>query len=75
MASAWNHNKRFTGLVGRAIEEIVQLSGLLARATVIIGLKMQGDVEYEMIGDRLGKDTRQRVRTHDASAFMLLGHR
>ena len=63
------------GLVGRTIEEIVHLSGLLARATVIVGLKMQGYVEYEMIGDLLGKDTRQRVRTHDASASMLMGHR
>jgi hypothetical protein len=75
IASARNHNKRFTGLVGRTIKEIVHLSGLLVRATVIIGLKMQGYVEYEMIGDLLGKNTRQRVRTHDASASMLMGHR
>ena len=63
------------GLVGRTIEEIVHLSGPLARAPVIVGLKMQGYVEDEMIGDLLGKDTRQRVRTHDASASMLMGHR
>ena len=63
MASARNHNKRFPGLVGRTIEEIVQLAGLLVGAPVIVGLKMQGYVEYEMIGDLLGKDTRQRVRT------------
>ena len=51
------------GLVGRrTIQGIVQLSGLLARAAVIVGLKMQGYVEYEMIGDLLGKDTRQRHR-------------
>ena len=75
MASARNHNKRFTRLAGRTIEEIVQLSGLLARATIIVSLKMQGYVEDEMIGDWLGKDTRQRVRTHDASASMLMGHR
>jgi hypothetical protein len=75
IASARNHNKRFTELVRRTIEEIVQLSGLLVRATVIVGLKMQGYVEYEVIGDLLGKDARQRVRTHDASAFMLMGHR
>ena len=75
MASIRKHNKRFTALVGRTIEEIVQLSGLLVRATIIVGLKMQGYVEYEMIRDGLGKDTRQRVRTHDASASMLMGHR
>ena len=75
IASARKHNKRFTGLVGRTIEEIVQLSGLLVRAMVIVSLKMQGYVEYEMVGDLLGKDTRQRVRTHDASASMLMGHR
>ena len=63
------------GLVGRTIEEIVHLSGPLARAVVIVGLKMQGYVEYEMIGDLLGKDTRQRVRTHDASTSMLMDHR
>jgi hypothetical protein len=28
-----------------------------------------------MIGDLLGKDTRQRVRTHDASASMFMDHR
>jgi len=75
IVSARNHNKRFPGLVGRTIEEIVQLAGLLVRAPVIVGLKMQGYVEHEMIGDLLGKDTRQRVRTHDASASMLMGHR
>jgi len=32
-------------LAGRTIEEIVQLSGLLARATIIVSLKMQGYVE------------------------------
>jgi hypothetical protein len=58
MASAGNHDKRFPGLVGRTIEEIVQLLGLLVRATIIVGLKMQGYVEHEMIGDLLGKDTR-----------------
>jgi hypothetical protein len=51
------------------------LAGLLVGAPVIVGLKMQGDVEHEMVGDLLGKDTRQRVRTHDASASMLMGHR
>jgi len=45
IASARNHNKRFTRLAGRTIEEIVQLSGLLARATIIVSLKMQGYVE------------------------------
>jgi hypothetical protein len=75
MASARNHNKRFPGLVGRTIEETVRLSGLLVRATIIVSLKMQGYVEYEMIGDLLGKNTRQRIRTHDASASMLMGHR
>jgi hypothetical protein len=75
MASARNHDKRFPGLAGRTIEEIVQRSGLLVRATVIVSLKTQGYVEYEMVGDWLGKDTRQRVRTHDASASMLMGHR
>jgi hypothetical protein len=45
IALARSHNKRFTGLVVWTIEEIVQLLGLLVRATVIVGLKMQGYVE------------------------------
>ena len=61
IVSARNHNKRFSGLVGRTIKEIVQLAGLLVRATVIVGLKMQGYVEHEMIRDLLGEKIRQLI--------------
>ena len=56
-----DHNERFAGLVGRTIEETVPPPGLLVRTTVIVSLKMQGYVEYEMIGDLLGKNTRQLI--------------
>jgi hypothetical protein len=47
--------------VRRTIEEVVQLAGLLVRAPVIVGLKMQGYVEHEMIRDLLGEKIRQLI--------------
>jgi len=34
---------------------------------------MQGDLDHEVVGDFLGQDVRQLVRTHAASASMLMG--
>jgi len=45
-------------LMGWPIEETIPLTGVLARATIVIGLEMQGDVEHESVRDLLGKEIR-----------------